>query len=230
MYRLINQNRDAVIAEFERIDKRRHDLSVYRQLREDLISGRIDVASDGEFQQRYRRYWGMRGWLSDAFVARYFELLAERTRSGESDVGTIVRDLSRPEPINDQAPVRKLANAEKAKKESLQFSFATKLAHMVNPRLPLYDSFVAAFYFHNRPSSGPGPKRLAALLAFHDFLRRESARVIRDGLLGGALQEFRAHFQISDAVCDERIVDWLVWAWVSLLRGGAQQRGEALYE
>jgi len=113
----------------------------------------------------------------------------------------------------------------------LQFSFATKLAHMVDPRLPVYDSLVAAFYFHV-PRSGASQleTRLRDLLSFYKFLRVEYARVLGDGLLADAIQRFRARFPDNNEICDERVVDWLLWAWVSLIHRGAQQRGEFLYD
>src|ERR1700730_14935071 len=36
-------------------------------------------------------------------------------------------------------------------RQSLQFSFATKLLHMTNQQLPIYSSEVAAFYFFQEP-------------------------------------------------------------------------------
>jgi hypothetical protein len=201
-----------VIGELARID----DLDKYVHLRERLLADGAEAALDAAFQRLYRTYWRMNvARLGDSFYSKYFTLLAECRRAGYADISEIVRAL---------------ATADDSDKQSLQFSFATKLAHMVDPRIPVYDSFVAAFYFYNPPPSNrPFEERLAALLTFHSFLQAEYARVIDKGLLGEALRGFRAHFQIGNAICDERLIDWLLWGWVSLLRGEAQRRGEALY-
>jgi len=212
VYRSINQHRDLIIAELARID----DLAKYAQLRAQFISRQVTVASDREFQRLYRSYWAMNpARLSERFYAKYFQLLAQCQQSGSVDIGGVAREL---------------ANVDDGKKKSLQFSFATKLAHMVDPRVPVYDGFVAAFYFYVPPTPDlPFIERIDRLLKFHDFLRHEYERVIHNGLLGDAVGTFRDHFQMDDAVCDERVIDWILWGWVSLLRRQAQQRGEALY-
>jgi hypothetical protein len=113
----------------------------------------------------------------------------------------------------------------------LQFSFATKLAHMVDPHVPIFDSFVANFYFFTvPPPTRPFQDRLASLLEFHAFLTREYARVLHLGLLAPAIEQIRSQRRLGSAVPDERVVDWLIWAWVSLLRSGAQIHGKALYD
>ena len=184
MYRLINQNREAIIADLSRIN----DVAQYLQLREDMRSGRVNVESDSEFQRRYRTYWRMNvARLGTSFYAKYFQLLARCQQHGSPDIGAIVRDL---------------AADEHGEKQWLQFSFATKLAHMVDPRTPVYDSFVAAFYFYAAPTNElPFSERLSALLTFHSFLQREYKRIIHHGLLNDAIQAFRARFQIDHAIC-----------------------------
>lgn len=213
MYQLLSQHCDAVISELRRID----DLSKYLRLRALLLSKEVEVGSDTEFQRSYRNYWRMNvARLGERFYARYFQVLAQCRESGDVDIESIVRMISK---------------TEGAESQSLQFSFATKLAHMVDPRLPVYDSFVAAFYFYAAPASDrPFEERLHALLAFYAFLQAEYSRIIANDLLAVPLRQFRSAFQVGRALADERIIDWLIWGWVSLLRGGAQQRRNMLYE
>lgn len=210
MYRLINQNAPAVVAAIDGIG----DLSTYVRLRSTFLS-EGDISADPNFQSSYRRYWGMNNARqSEVFYSRYFALLGECRNSGSADVARIIQQLSE----------------TGGGSRGLQFSFATKLAHMVDPRLPVYDSYVAAFYFYVRPSSKLPTERMRNLLSFYGFLRNEYERVLRHGLLAVSIREFRTTRKIDDAIPDERIVDWLLWAWVSLLRRGAQWRGDALYQ
>lgn len=212
MYTLITEHRDLVIAELARIN----DLAKYFDLRKQLVSGTIDVATDQAFQRLYRNYWRMNvARLSDPFYATYFGVLAKSQRSGSVDLKDVVRLLASPD-----------INA----KRSLQLSFATKLAHMIDPRIPVYDSFVAAFYFYVTPAPDRSFEvRLDSYIAFHEFLRNEYQRVIREKLLDEALLAFRDRFGIGEDICDERLIDWLIWGWVSLLRSGSLQRGQATY-
>ena len=191
------------------------DVSTYLWLRSELTSRRTDIRTDTEFQRRYRRYWQMNvARLSQRFYSRYFELLARYSSSQSVDVASLARELSSVDAEDEQ---------------SLQFSFASKLGHMIDPRLPVYDRFVAAFYFYVAPAGdGKFEARLVELMGFYNFLRHEYARVLGEQLLSGAIQKFRERF--TDDFPDERIVDWLLWAWVSLLRRGAQRQGLLLYE
>lgn len=211
VYRLINEHRDTLIAAIDRIS----DVRSYLELRLRLLSSQ-SAATDAAFQRAYRVYWRMNvARLDDAFYDRYFAILERCNEGGHADVRQVVLELA----------------SATAGKKSLQFSFATKLAHMVEPELPVYDSFVAAFYFYEPPPSDkPLDVRLEHLMTFYDFLRGEYRRVIEHRLLRPAVQAFRTHFDLPSVVGDERIIDWLLWVWVSELRSGAQQRGQVLYE
>jgi hypothetical protein len=212
VYRLINKNCDAILAELERIN----DVSRYLEIQSLLTE--VDVSADTQFQRIYRAYWQMNvARLNDVFYERYFGLLESLKGAKITDVDRVVRQIVTP--------------SNSTGRESLQFSFATKLVHTLDQRAPVYDRFVAAFYFFAAPSSGEAvDRRLGKLLAFYGFLRSEYARVIRDGLLEAAVRRFRDRFLVDEAFPDERIVDLLLWGFVSLLRSGVQQQGHALYE
>ena len=93
----------------------------------------------------------------------------------------------------------------KSGRQSLQISFATKLLHMVNPTTPIYDSMVAAFYFFDEPG------------------RKQPLQ-----LLSPAIQSFRRRFS-PQHFTDEKVIDSLLWAFVSLLRNGAVVQGTVVY-
>ena len=131
MYHLINENAKVVVDTAERLQ-----IDAHHKLRADLKA--IDPSSDEDFQRRYRAYWRMNvGRFGQDFYSRYFEILRDCQQSGLSDVRSIIGQLS------DIG----------AASRGLQFSFATKLAHMTDPHVPVYDSYVAAFYFYSPPSS-----------------------------------------------------------------------------
>src|SRR5690348_4672905 len=125
MYRLINANTPAVINALRRIG----DLQEYLDLRTAFVSSGPAAASP-DFQRAYRKYWRMNAArLPQSFYDRYFTLLSEFRERGTTDLAGAVRIISDPDGDN----------------HGLQFSFATKLVHMVDPRIPVFDSFVAAF-------------------------------------------------------------------------------------
>ena len=103
-----------------------------------LIQNR-HLCAEPEYQRNYRKYWGMNAArLSDAYYGEYFrELQAELV-----DAATLA-DLAQ---RLYQVPAH--ANG----RQSLQFSFATKLLHTVDNTTPIYDSLVASFYFFQQPA------------------------------------------------------------------------------
>jgi len=211
MYRLINNSCDAVLAKLQQ----KNDIADYQDLQRLLRE--VNVSTDKDFQQKYRAYWRMNvARLGDVFYSRYFGLLESSKGIISPDIGVVVRALSIP--------------SSSTKRESIQFSFASKLVHTLDPHAPVYDSLVASFYFFVPPSSDLAiDQRLDRLLEFYGFLRSEYERMIRVGLLDRAIRRFRARFQVEDSFCDERIVDLLLWGFVAVLRAGAQRKGQCLY-
>jgi hypothetical protein len=211
---MMNEHCGELLTELDRIS----DVPRYIELRRRLFAG--DVAADEDFHALYRTYWQMNvARLGDPFYFRYFALLESLKKNSAGFSGQI------------DATIRELALiSNTTERPSLQFSFATKLLNTIDPRLPVYDSYVSQFYFFVAPPSNYSVEaRLSALLSFHAFLRAEYARVIKEGLLMDAIARFRQHFAIDAELCDERVIDLLIWGFVSLLRNGAQSERRALY-
>lgn len=167
----------------------------------------LACANTLNYQSRYRKYWAMdAARLNPAFYDIYFKALV--TQSSREDV------------------LRRLHNATDQK--SLQFSFATKLLHMVNPRLPLYSAEVTTFFFFLPKGNLSFERRVDELIAFHDFLIGEYQRVIETGLLSCAIQEFRRRWN-PQCFTDEKIIDSLIWAFVKRLKNGAVWKSDIVY-
>jgi hypothetical protein len=174
----------------------------------------LGQVSTPNYQERYRTYWAMRvARLRTPFYSTYFSALesARREKPTLNKVVHILSDAS----VSDRGA------------RSLQFSFATKLLHMTNPRLPLYSSEVSSFFFFASPTGG-FEQRLTTLMAFHDFLIREYARVLKNGLLTKAICEFRLRGKPKQFT-DEKVVDSLIWAFVALLKKRALLNDQIVY-
>ena len=176
----------------------------------------ISRAGDQECCNRYRQYWRMGlARLGPAFYKEYFTLL-NSTDAASQPLNSILEKLY---PVSEK----------KDGSHSLQFSFATKLLHMRNPKLPIYDSHVAQFYFFQGPKPGPNLHvRVNECVTFYEFLRGEYERVLRDGLLASAIQEFRRQHE-SYVLTDQKIVDFLIWGFVAEVKTGALLRNEMHY-
>lgn len=180
----------------------------------------VGKASTPDYQKGYRRFWAMNAaQLSPAFYATYF--------------GTLAAAVNQPPTLSSVAQTLHAASARQNGQKSLQFSFATKLLHITNPHLPIYDSQVAAFYFFVEPQRNPKDpndfqRRISEFVKFHNFLKQEYTRVLQNNLLAPAIREFRVRLS-PQHFTDEKIVDSLIWAFVGLLWKGALQKGQIAY-
>jgi hypothetical protein len=164
---------------------------------------RTNVTHDLEFQRDYRQFWALNAARLDTDRIRdYFDLLEAEKHGPFRGIDAIVRDLAARSALTGENP-------------TLQFSFASKLLHMLYPENPVYDSLVAAFYFYTPPTGASFERKLRSLLDFYEFLQSEYYRVISGSLLGNA--------------SDQKVVDFLIWTYVRLLRRGAQRGGTLLY-
>ena len=180
MYYLINQHIDQLLLT---IDATR-DIQPYVSLIHNF--NEVNVAANMEFQRTYRRYWQLNAArLGEDFCKVYFALLEELKQERNTGVDTVARRLWETPTHGDG-------------RQSLQFSFASKLAHMLNNHLPIYDSLVESFYF--LPTGSATEKfeeKLQRLLASYKFLIAEYNRVLANGLLAYAIERFRAKFALG---------------------------------
>ena len=181
----------------------------------DWLRETIDQSGTAAYQQRYKNFWGMNvAQLSSPFYATYFEFLSAATTPTPTDLCKALYESS-----TRRDGIR-----------TLQFSFATKLLHTLNPRLPIYDSLVARFFLFKVPSNDrPVRERIAKLIEFYDFLGTEYARVIKGGQLASAIAEFRQRFNPQQHT-DEKIIDWLIWGLVNLADREALLTSQIVYE
>jgi len=182
----------------------------------DWLIQNLHQTATSEYQERYRKYWQLNAArLCANYCAAYFQAL-QAAQASPPILGDVAQRLY-------QTPTNK--NGRK----SLQFSFVTKLLHMVNRSAPIYDSRVAAFYFFQVPSpKQPLQARIASFVAFQNFLGREYRRILTNGLLAQSIQAFRKLFN-PQQFTDEKLIDSLLWAYVALLRNGGLTNGAIIY-
>jgi hypothetical protein len=175
----------------------------------------VGQANTASYQRRYKTFWVMRG-VSNNFYTSYFAALSAAT--------------SQPPTLNGLCQTLSLSSTRKDGTQTVQFSFATKLVHMVQPRFPIYDSRVCRFYLFQQqlPTKLTPQQKMSRLVAFHNFLIAEYARVISSGQLAPAIAMFRQHFN-PQMHSDEKIVDWFIWALVGLADSGALLNGQISY-
>lgn len=152
------------------------------------------------FQFVFRSFYRLdNAGLTDTFKERYFELL-EASRVDGPDIETICTELYAIKNRKGQA--------------SLQFSFVTKLANMVNSELPIYDSEVAKMYGYKAPaSSKPLNERMTHLLQFYDCLAADYQKILADGSLNESITHFDSTFaRYTPLLSPSKKLDFIVWS------------------
>ena len=100
---------------------------------------------------------------------------------------------------------------------------------MKNRRMPIYDSQIAAFYFFREPARTLSlENRIGQLENFHVFLRSEYARILANDLLAASLTAFRTAL-LPVYFTEEKVIDSLIWAFVSRLRNGGTRDASVIY-
>lgn len=197
MYSLIREHSDYIIRD---IGKKHVD--EYDWLMSNLRL--LDVSRDSLFKEKYKQFWAMNAArLSDDFVSAYFEYL-EKNKD------------------NRTIGIRKVCDYlwyELPTEKSLQFSFTTKLVHMINPNMPIYDGMIKDFYFLPDISYKDYEKRIINLLTLYSFLKDEQRRIIEQGLLHEPMKKFREHYK-PQHFTDVKVIDSLIWGFVSTARVG----------
>jgi hypothetical protein len=165
----------------------------------DWLVQNIHSVAKADYQKRYKDYWGLDGaGLSQNYCQAYFEYLKAGLNNGAPQLDIIVNRLY-------QIPVR-------PDKCAVQFSFCTKLCHMINRHSPIYDRYFRDFYNFEKPSYSVTVKqRIASLIGFHKYLVHEYDRVLQEGLVTKSIQAFRERFK-PQYFTDIKVIDSLIWA------------------
>ena len=197
MYALICKKEQTVIGAIANSDVQRYEWLV----------ANLAQANTQSYQDEYNRFWQMNSFkgLSSQFYQTYFNFL---------------------DPAKPMPSLRRVCEAlyqipRAQGDQALQFSFATKLRHMLNRELPIYDGRVASFYLFGEPSIKiPLPQRINGFIVFNNALKREYRRVLITGVLAQPIEGFKKRFSNPPLHTDVKIIDWLIYAFVQLWGSG----------
>jgi len=123
------------------------------------LANTSDVSTDPVFQFVFRSYYRLdNAGLGEKFKVEYFRLLQQQ------------RGCQQPIALHDVCHT--LAQYEtRRQKQSLQFSFATKLIATLDPEMPIYDSYVASVFGFNPPYHVKDfSRRLGRFVIFYEEL------------------------------------------------------------
>lgn len=183
----------------------------------DWLVQNIAQVADPQYQNRYRTFWRLNtARLSPHYCQIYFQCLQVGLNNEPPQVGSLTNELYQiPTHLNGR--------------QSLQFSFCSKLCHMLNHQIPVYDSRIRDFYFFKEPDRKlPLDQRINAYVQFYQFVTDEFNRVLNEGLLTPSIEAFRMHFT-PQHFSDTKVIDSLIWALISMLNRGGGMAGAITY-
>lgn len=189
----IEQNAESIVHAIGR-----ESIDVYR-----FLSNRFrrnNVSSDTVFQFVFRSFYRLdNAGLTGTFKTRYFELLEAHRGEENIDLTSIVAQLY------------KLPNLKSH--NTLQFSFATKLANTVNCNYPIYDSKVGLMFDFQVPANCKAFEvRLAQYMDQYADIQSTYARVISNCDLIDARRFFRQVYAVDEyQVPETKVIDFIVW-------------------
>jgi hypothetical protein len=168
----------------------------------DWLVQNIHQVTEPQYQRKYKGFWRLSGaGSSHTYCHAYFQFLQAGLNSNVLHLNILAHELYRIPPNTNR--------------QALQFSFCTKLCHMLNREMPIYDSRIPIFYHFVEPLRGlPVGQRIAGYVQFHQFLFKEYNRVLNEGLLAPPIQTFRQHLG-PQHFTDIKVIDSLIWAFIN---------------
>jgi hypothetical protein len=174
-------------------------VDVYSFLAAQFRAGSVD--SNTVFQFVFRSFYRLdSAGLSPDFKSRYFKLLNGARGKAVIDLGGIVTELY-------EFPTLK-------GHRSLQFSFATKLAHTANAGYPLYDGAVAGVFQFQPPGNWLSfDDRLERYMDFYSKLRELYTEVLTRNLLATPRRLFHDTYDAApERVPEMKVLDFIFWS------------------
>ena len=168
-------------------------VDVYLFLKDEYKKG--NVKNNIVFQFVFRSYYRLdNAGLSDKLKERYFDLLAGK----QTDLEYILSELYKLETLKG--------------KNSIQFSFATKLLHTLDNNKPIFDAEVARVIHRSVTGIGKEEKIDSCRSIYNDLIGIYY-NLINDEGIKKIIFKFRKKFSVSaERMTDIKVLDFIVWS------------------
>lgn len=178
---------------------------VYNFLKDEYLKTK-DITTNHLFQFTYRSFYRLdNAGLTKEFKSKYFELL-QKYRTCDIDLKEICIELF----------------IYKTKKglNSVQFSFATKLANMIDDTYPIYDSEVARLFNFNQPYYlKDRDLKIDKYLEQYDYIKYASKELVSNKNIQDISSEMDNLFGESCRKIDNiKKLDFLMWSAGKVLK------------
>ncbi len=173
-----------------KIDK--ESISVYLYLKKEYEKG--SIKDNKVFQFVFRSFYRLdNAGLSDELKTHYFKLLSNKNIKLEK----ILLELY------DFKTLRGY--------NAVQFSFATKLLHTIDNRLPIFDAEASRVL--KIRVSGSGKEKIKSCLTAYKKMKQTYLVLLEDKKILILINKFRNKFKLKDKdITNEKILDFIIWS------------------
>ncbi len=169
-------------------DSLKKGIEQYQSIRNRLYA--TNITEDTEFQNDFRTFYQMRRFYSDEFARHYFLLLEQ---------------LKYTQNISFEMAMERVKHIQ----GTYEMSFASKLAHTINPTLPIWDSVVTKHFGVRAPYSKSKDREQACCKRYEEFkemmyryMKSEEGREI--------IRQFDLKYPDS-GLTDIKKIDFVLW-------------------
>jgi len=209
MYDIMNCHKEYIVGRLgqKNNETNKNALETYSDLKNGLKGQ--NIKRNTVFKKTYVKFFGMgQSRLISDYYDRYFSLLEENKANRKVSLSWILNSL------------HSVSKTSKGR-QTLQFSFATKMVHIINDDEPIYDSRIKLFFKMTEPPAEiEFNKRVEAYLDIQMSIKIEYDRIIKNKLLEPSIGYFRKVNENRSDHSDIKVIDWLIWQFVSLVNGG----------
>lgn len=176
------------------LKKRISDVNLYFDIQKSYNTNSLDALFEKKFKQFYRMN-------TAGLTQKHFEVYFEFLRNKEKNLKTILKKLYNIKTLSGR--------------NSLQFSFATKLLHTLDTSLPIYDKHVGLFFSIPTPNDTTLSlaDRLEKRFEMFNKLSKDFANLLSDKQIYSKVKNCRKEFDWSGAmISDAKVLDFMLWA------------------
>lgn len=177
-------------------------VDVYQFLQNEFTKGNVN--ENFVFQFVYRSFYRLdNAGLSTNFKEEYFKIMEEERNVNDIDPRQIVEKLY-------QFPTLK-------NKNSVQFSFTTKLMNTINCKYPIYDSEVARVFGFSSYYLNDFERKMQRYEEWYDIIQQTYIQVLSENLLESIINKFDQRFA-GNTIADVKKIDFIFWSFGKIIK------------
>lgn len=174
---------------------KQESISVYLFLKNE--HKKRNIGNNLLFQFIFRSYYRLdNGGLGDKLKERYFVLLSNK----QKDLKKILSELYKIPTLNSK------------NKNTIQFSFATKLIHTLDNNKPIFDTEVSRVILEKVQGKNKRDK-IDSYLKIYEGLEGLYTSLLKDGDIKNIIKKFRSKFKVkNNSISAIKVLDFIIWS------------------